>query len=314
MKMLHIQLRTPLLRKAIVKSLESPLGDVVGREVKLRLLGQTVSVDRAALSRLWPGSTAEITWTVDASEAALRAAHEQLAALIRQGSSALIPVSRAGGGRTEKSGKITVSGVLHPPAGLDDEATVHSHTLTVPVSQLVERDGQWYAPRWLLMRTVHERIFEGKRWPQCIDGGVWLGAEDVWHELWEPMLADVDRLLAEDEAARERRTQEAAARQAESAERARRYAEQQEARAKAQHEREQSRQTNLNRLETIGPTRVEWDEWEVGKNAYGSKTRTKVVMEAESCTLKLSGERVYILLPDGSEIIKARHNVRWQQG
>ena len=47
---------------------------------------------------------------------------------------------------------------------------------------------------------------------------------------------------------------------------------------------------------------------------YGSKTRTKVVMEAESCTLKLSGERVYILLPDGSEIIKARHNVRWQQG
>ena len=51
-----------------------------------------------------------------------------------------------------------------------------------------------------------------------------------------------------------------------------------------------------------------------GKNAYGSKTRTKVVMEAESCTLKLSGERVYILLPDGSEIIKARHNVRWQQG
>lgn len=39
MKVLHIQLRTPLLRKAIVKSLESPLGDVVGREVKLRLLG-----------------------------------------------------------------------------------------------------------------------------------------------------------------------------------------------------------------------------------------------------------------------------------
>lgn len=70
--MLHIQLRTPLLRKAIVKSLESPLGDVVGREVKLRLLGQTVSVDRAALARLWPGSTAEVTWTVDASDAALR--------------------------------------------------------------------------------------------------------------------------------------------------------------------------------------------------------------------------------------------------
>jgi hypothetical protein len=182
-----------------------------------------------------------------------------------------VPLSlcRAGGGRTEKSGKITVSGVLHPPAGLDDEATVHSHTLTVPVSQLVERDGQWYAPRWLLMRTVHERIFEGKRW-LSVSTAAFGWAEDVWYELWEPMLADVDRLLAEDEAARERRTQEAAARQAESAERARRYAEQQEARAKAQHEREQSRQTNSIDWKPSGLRGLN-DEWEVGKTPTAAR-------------------------------------------
>lgn len=311
MKVLHIQLRTPLLRKEVVKSLESPLGDHFGREVKLRLLGQTVSVDRAALSRLWPKIGSDVTWTVEASRDGLRAAHAKLDALIRAGSSAYVPVTRFGGGHTDKSCKVRVAEVTHPAAGLGMPTITHSHTLTVPVSQLIERQGQWYAPRWLLMRAVHERIFDGKRWPVRIEGGIWLGADDLWRDLWEPMMADVDRLLAEDGAARERLAQEATARRSAEVERARRLAEQQEAQVAKKIAYEQSHHDHLARLETLSPVSVEWDDWVETRSSYGSKTREKVTKKAEDCTLKFSGGRVYILLRDGREIIKMRRNVRW---
>lgn len=149
---------------------------------------------------------------------------------------------------------------------------MHSHTLTVPVSQLVERDGQWYAPRWLLMRTVvHERILRASDGLQRIDGGAGSGLRDVWHELWEPMLADGSLCWPK------MRQRVSAARKSGSSP-GRVWPSgrvgmpsSREARAKAQHEREQSRQTNLNRLETIGPTRVEWDEWEVGKTPTAAR-------------------------------------------
>ena len=75
--------------------------------------------------------------------------------------------------------------------------------------------------------------------------------------------------------------------------------------------REGAHQTHLASLETIQAGGVEWDEWVEQRNKYGGKTRTKVTERAGACTLKFSGERVYILLANGKEIIKARRNVRW---
>jgi hypothetical protein len=310
MTLLHIQLRSPFSSR-VVRSIDAPLGEVVGREIKLSLAGRTVSVDRAALYRLWPGTSAEYTWSLKASEAGLRHAHDQLVALVCAGGGALIEVKRAGAGPTPKSIKVTVKRVTHPPRGPGDECPILSHTVTVPASQLIECDGQWYAPRWLLNRTIHKRILDGKQWPQHIEGGVWLEADHVWRELWTPMLADVECLLAEDAAMKERRAQEAAARQVELAEQTRRGAALEAARLEAKKAREQAHLDHLNQLDTIGPIPVEWDDWETRKNSYGSKTRVKVTQAVEACTLKFSGERVYLLLPDGAEIIKARHNVRW---
>lgn len=63
------------------------------------------------------------------------------------------------------------------------------------------------------------------------------------------------------------------------------------------------------RLHVCG-RQVEWDDWEKTKTKFGSG-REKVTYTDENCTLKFSGQRVYILRPGRKEIIKARQNVRW---
>ena len=59
--------------------------------------------------------------------------------------------------------------------------------MTIPASQLRESDGQLYAPRWLLMRTIHERVLDRKRWPHDIEHGQFLDADMLWAELFAPL-------------------------------------------------------------------------------------------------------------------------------
>jgi len=65
-------------------------------------------------------------------------------------------------------------------------------------------------------------------------------------------------------------------------------------------------------LETLVGQRVEWIETDTVKNKYGGKDTIKRTEVADNCTLKFSGQRVYIILPDGTEIVKFRHNVNWK--
>ncbi|MBY9156605.1 hypothetical protein KUU74_25965 [Pseudomonas aeruginosa] len=106
----------------------------------------------------------------------------------------LICVRSAGKGPTDKSRKIRVAATFGGAGHWGDEQEVREHTITVPASQLIERDGNLYAPRWLIRKTLHQRIGQ---WP--IAGSEGEGCFDE-HLLWPAF----DSLVAEFET-RERR-------------------------------------------------------------------------------------------------------------
>lgn len=109
----------------------------------------------------------------------------------------LICVRSAGKGPTDKSRKIRVAATFGGAGHWGNEKEVREHTITVPASQLIERDGNLYAPRWLIRKTLHQRIGQ---WP--IAGSEGEGYFDE-HLLWPAF----DSLVAEFET-RERRKRE----------------------------------------------------------------------------------------------------------
>lgn len=289
----------------------------VGLELVLALPGgEEVAVNKRELSRwgVLSGATVALAFR---SPGDLKESYKILCALIRHGGSALIPIKPAGKGPTEKSRKIRVSGVVYryqiPPGGDVEERK--EHTLTIPVSQIVDRDGDYYAPRWLLRKTLHERVLGGKSWPASIDGGVWFGADALWEAVFEPiekqMISEAAE-YAQRQAARVRAEKKTAARQKarwkiEAVARAAAEAERQREKARAVAKKEE----RMESLEHIQAERVEWDEWVSFKNKYGSKSHKKVTRVFENCTLYFSGQRVYVRLEDGQQIIKTRDTVRW---
>lgn len=73
----------------------------------------------------------------------------------------LIRVRPAGKGPTDKSRKIRVAATFEGAGHWGDEHEVREHTITVPISQLVEHDGKLHAPR-LIRQTLRKRIGQ---WP-----------------------------------------------------------------------------------------------------------------------------------------------------
>lgn len=281
-----------------------------GREVKLHLgENHVVSVAERRLTGLfYVARDGAATWTLSATRQALEVAHEQLCELVASSGEGLIPVKRAGKGSTEKSCKVVVSGVHHPTPTPYGEPRVETHTITVPRSQLVECGGKIYAPRWLLARTLHERIFDRRAWPTKIDGGIWLQAAEVWRDFWEPMLPEIARLEKEDEHANKARLERIAIAEVRRKKAAEEQATRDAAARAAQLRREKAHQKHLDELETIHAERVEWDAW-VGPRSKQSKE----TFEAKNCTIKFSGDRAYIVFPDGTELIKARRNIRFEE-
>ena len=74
----------------------------------------------------------------------------------------LICVRSAGKGPTDKSRKIRVAATFEGAGHWGDEQEVREHTITVPISQLVEHGGKLHAPRWLIRQTLRKRIGQ---WP-----------------------------------------------------------------------------------------------------------------------------------------------------
>ena len=300
----------PSGQRKVVCELSKPFGNRHGREVKLNIGARhSLSVaERKLMLLLTVAPDGVATWTLPARREAIETAHQQLRELVEGGSDAMIPVKRAGSGSTEKSCKVVVSGVHHPTPAHIEEPRVERHIITVPRSQLVECGGKIYAPHWLLARTLHERIFDRRAWPTKIDGGVWLQAAEVWRDSWEPMLPEIARLEKEDEDANKARRERIEIAEARRKKAAEEQATRDAAARAAQLRRDKAHQKHLDELETIHAERVEWDAW-VGPRSKQSKE----TFEAKNCTIKFSGDRAYIVFPDGTELIKARRNIRFEE-
>ncbi len=179
--------------------------------------------------------------------------------------------------------------------------------MTIPTVHLRQVETQWYAPRWVLVRAIHERVFGGKVSPDKIIGGQFLDKDKLWELAFTPL---VD-LLEEQRASLERAKQAERERLEARRERFRAVQENKAAAtelvpAAPSAKSPSERHPKLDRLE-VGW--VEWDDWEkVGKGR--DKRRVKVTRKGEGCTLCFSGTRVYIVFHD-REIIKDRKNVRW---
>jgi len=143
-----------------------------------------------------------------ATEADLQKLFEGYCRAIEQGDSALIPPNAAGKGPTPMSTKITVTARWSDPERPNaiDATITKEHTITVAASQLVQVDSQLYAPRWLIRKTLHERL---KFWPSSVPGGQWFGAQQLWNEVFAPVWASV---AAEEDQRAKRRSRECATR------------------------------------------------------------------------------------------------------
>lgn len=109
----------------------------------------------------------------------------------------LICVRSAGKGPTDKSRRIRVTATFGGAGHWGDEQEVREHTITVPISQLVEHDGKLYAPRWLIRQTLRKRIGQ---WPVTgSEGEGWFDERLLW-PAFDSLAAEFER--------RERRNRE----------------------------------------------------------------------------------------------------------
>lgn len=109
----------------------------------------------------------------------------------------LICVRSAGKGPTDKSRKIRVAATFGGAGHWGDEQEVREHTITVPISQLVEHDGKLHAPRWLIRQTLRKRIGQ---WPVTgSEGEGWFDERLLW-PAFDSLVAEFER--------RERRNRE----------------------------------------------------------------------------------------------------------
>lgn len=271
-------------------------------------------VNAREMRRAMGGADNSFSWSIMATQEAIEAASKQLANAALQLDTYPIPVRRSGKGPTEQSCKVVVERVrsyFHDPRDRDKQA--RTHTLTVPVSQLVERDGQMYAPRWLLERTARTRLHSGVADEVHIDASPWPYADLVWNAFWVPLLAKAKAFVAEQPARLARTAELEARREAETAVRRAALDLKREVAAVRwaveQRKELEKKQARMATLKTVEASSVSWKEW-VEVRGAGGHYEERV---HKNCTLKFSGQRVYVVLEDGREVIKTLKTIHWQQ-
>lgn len=311
---LHIVLSIDTRHRKTVRIMENFLQRKVGREQTLIFSDQKIGLLESDLRKLFSFQKGIATWIIPAHRQGIEDAYSRLKAAVERGGSAMIPVRKSGKGPSEKSIKATVQGVIHSLRDREVCPHTYSHTLTLPATIVVEQDGQSYAPRWFLKRTIRERILKNKSWPEIM-GGVWLDADMIWNDVFAPLEKEIEIMKREEEKEREKWRRMKENQEKERAERRTKIA-QEAAKAKAEEkkreEEEQAKEDaalkkRMERLETVHAKRAEWIEWEKRKGSFHKKTAS-----AENCIIMFSGKRAYIRLPDGKEIIKAKANVQWE--
>lgn len=242
---------------------------------------------------------------------AIERAHRDMCAWIEQSGSALVPVVSAGRGTTDKSRKIRVRAIFRSRKS-EDEEVASEHTITVAASLLKQCQDGLYAPRWLVSRTLHDRL-PGNEWPLRIEGGTWEGREQLWNEIFAPLAAEVAeraQRIARQEAIVRQEVGKKQKAEHDTEQKAQRLAVQEKL-AQQLQQREQTALAKCAQLESLPVERVEWDEWMKMSNGFRGKSYIKKTRVAENCLLQFSGQRVYINLPDGKVITKLRGSVRY---
>lgn len=290
------------LSKEVLVAIEFPFLKKVGCEYVLQLpWGEEFAVFRSDFdSQLGCGRIC-IRRASD-----LRAAFERLCKSVGRAGHGCVKVKRAGSGSSEKSMKVRCAAFLEPN---ERPAVVTEHTITVPVSSVVVREGDMYLPRWIAKKTIRKRILKNRGWPSVLGEAIWSDADRVWEEIFAPRFL----LLEAHERSREESNRVFAS--AHDANVPSRKAvedeeekEQQRLRSEAlERKREQKRLARRAKLETISGVTVEQDWWFWKGGRFGRYV--KLTSRFEHATLQFSGKRVYIIA-DGEERISTRKNVR----
>lgn len=274
---------------------------IIGIETKL-LLPNSMRV--SVRSKSWAAWSSR--WEkIYIDEDHLKKAFDLFRKMVTCGDGALIPVAVAGKGKTDKSIRVRVRAELHPCRDRPREIT--EHTVTVPRSTLIDYDGVPHLPRWLIKRTIRERILAGQSWPKVVGDGVWPEAQQCWDQCFQPALDLWQRVEAENRARMAIALEQKAERQRET----RRMAEQERLRRQEAPPKEKAPPAHQ-RLPMVQATAVEYDDW-VKVGSGKDKRNKKVVVAVGDARLYFSAKQVVIETPDGKTIRKAQSNVRYAE-
>lgn len=225
-------------------------------------------------------------WTgrvIVANQAALLRLHSMLCKGFASGGNGLIKVQLAGATPSGAAQRVRVEGVVYQKNKYSGDIQIKTHTVTVPAVHVQSYGERKYVCQWVLKRAVHQNILDGEALPSWIEGGEWFGQEKLWEIIFRPLEVELNEISVD----RENRQARLALERAKAAKRS--------AKRRA-------------KLETLHVAYAEWHSWE----HKGGQWFKKINESAEDCILKFSGQRVYILLSGGREVVKTRANVRWR--
>ncbi len=243
-----------------------------------------------------------------------RDAFNLLVSWLERSRDAMIPLKSVKDGPSQLSKKVSVDGVIYHWGKRREEYTSQtrkSHTLTVPASMVYSLDGEDFIQKGFLMRVIHERILSHGAWPHDIEGGRFL------HQnlLWSSLFADLEnRIKALDDQAQQTRMAQSKILQKrhQASSVARESQPTMPSSTELGHLAEQRRLARIARLPVIQASWVEWKETvSTGSGRY--KKFVHQTRRAENCEIRVSGQRLYIKPSDGTEVIKMKKNVRWEE-
>lgn len=243
-----------------------------------------------------------------ADQAALLRLHAMLCKGFASGGNGLIKVQLAGATPSGAAQRVRVDGVVYQKGKYSGDIQIKTHTVTVPAVHVQSYGERKYVCQWVLKRAVHQNILDGKTWPSWIEGGEWFGQEKLWETIFRPLEVELNEISVDRENRQARREAEAIKRQEQ---RSREVEEEKVRQAELALERAKAAKRSAKRrakLETLHVAYAEWHSWE----HKGGQWFKKINESAEDCILKFSGQRVYILLSGGREVVKTRANVRWR--
>ena len=129
---------------------------------------------------------------IPATEAGVKNEFDKLCRMAARSGSALIPVDISEEGASGGQVSVRVEGVYLTNPEKDGASMSATYVVNVARKWISEIGGRQFIPKYILNRAIHETVLDGKSWPHDIVGGVWLHADSVWRDLYEPLISKID--------------------------------------------------------------------------------------------------------------------------